>query len=510
MRGKEPFRSLLEEARAGERVQTRVPAPSPPKPQAAPVPLAERLDRLDLAGGTPARGSVMPRLDGAGLDRPLADDPLASALDDLFDVADVVGEQTRRLPAGATVAAALQDSIAELEATVEIPAQRRLPAREKPLTSDIRHITVPAMPVARPRPMRAAPAPVPSVPAPVLLRPTPVRDLPRPPPLPAGKPKERPTLVATQAPPPMLSEVAPEPRVLQVLGEENTIPGLEPTTRSSSSGKAARTSDRYRLQLEFEDTPARPLPRVAYVPPPPLPPAGKRPPKTGGVPHKSAEVLADLHELEAIDDLRAMAKALGLDGVGEVSIPSLEGLPVADVGVGTLALPLLPELHELGVHDDTDVRASAPRSSASAMRAALEREAMADSAATIVGQSAACELTSNDELPRPALACAKAVTPVIVKIPSRPKVSLESRERARRYYLDAVDLLGKGERAAAVQHLHMAIEHDDAIPLYRDLLEHLEGTVAPPAPASTPALTVLGRDGKRSHARDHWRSARPR
>lgn len=497
MRGKEPFRSLLEEARAGERSASS----TPPTPQQAPVPLAERLDRLELAGGTPARGSAIPRLE-----RARAEAPRTSALDDLFDALDQPGELTRPLAAGATIDAALRDSIAELEATVEIPAQRRLPARERPLTSDIRHIPLPEMPVAQPRPARATPAPITppaAVPAPVALRPVPLRDLPRPPPLPKGKPKERSAPVATHAPPPALSE-APEPRMLQVLGEENTIPGLAPTARSSSSGKVSRTSDLYRLQLEFEDTPARPLPRVSFVPPPPLPPAARRAAQPDAAPPKSAEVLADLHELEAIDDLRAMARALGLDGVGDVSIPSLEGLPVADMARGTAPLPLLPELDELSAGDD-NTHGDPVRPSASAMRAALEREVLDDDVeATLPGRSAA-ELT-----PRPGLACAKAVTPVIVKIPARPKVSLESRERARRYYLDAVDLLGKGERAAAVQHLRMAIEYDDAIPLYRDLLEHLEGTVAPAAPAATSALTVLGRDGKRSQARDHWRSARPR
>ncbi len=497
MRGKEPFRSLLEEARAGERAV----AHGPPA-RVAPVPLAERLDRLELPGGTPARGSVIPPFA-----RLAAEPPRTSALEDLFDDAEGPGERTRPLPAGATIDAALQDSIAALEATVEIPAQRRLPARERPLTSDIGPIPSPAMPVARPRAAeqpKRPPAPLAQaeVPAPVVLKPVPLRDLPRPPPLPAAKPKERAERVATHAPPPTLSEVAPEPRVLQVLGEENTIPGLTPTTRSSSSGKVARTSDLYRLQLEFEDTPARPLPRVAFVPPPPLPPAAKRQAKASTAQPKSAEVLADLHELEAIDDLRAMAKALGLDGVGEVSIPSLEGLPVLDADELSPALPLLPELDELGVAHAPD---DAQRPSAAAMRAALEREVLDD-----VDDATMPALPAGEATPRPALACGKAVTPVIVKIPSRPKVSLESRERARRYYLDAVDLLGKGERAAAVQHLLMAIEHDDAIPLYRDLLEHLEGHVAPAAPAGTPALTVLSPNGKRSSPRDHWRSARPR
>lgn len=413
-----------------------------------------------LAGGTPARGTPIPALEGAFDGRAAH----RSFADELFEALDLPGEQTRRLPAGGDVDAALQDSLAELEATIEIPAQRRLPARDQPVTTDVR---------------QAAPAP--AAPKPIDLKPI---ELPRPPPLPpAARPKPRVAAriepLATHAPPPMLSDAAPPPRVLQVLGEENTIPGLPPAPRSSSSDKVTRPSDLYRLQLEFEDTPARPLPRVAFVPPPPLPPSAKRPPKKGSAP-RSADALDDLHELEAIDDLRAMAKALGLDGVGDVSIPSLEGMPVLETTASTAPLPSFPEFEERFANS---VETVFPE----------KRSGHAGAKAT-----------------RPALSGGKAVSPVIVKIPSRPKVSLEERERARRLYLSAVDLLGKGERAAAVQHLHLAIERDDGIPLYRDLLEHLEGGSAAPRASDAPALTVVGRDGKRSAPRDHWRNARPR
>lgn len=472
MRGKEPFRSLVEEARAAERKpQQATPAPAPPLPLAQR--LDQRLDQMVLAGGTPARGTLIPMLAAGYGDAPARH----AATDDLFAALDMAGEPTRQLPAGAAVDAALRDSLAELEATIEIPAQRRMAAREPVLTSDVRQA--------------AAPVELPAEPA--LDRPIVLQGVPRT--STSVRPRPRVEPVATHAPPPMMSEAAPPPRVLQVLGEENTIPGLPPAPRSSSSDKVARTSDRYRLQLEFEDTPARPLPRVAYVPPPPLPPSAKRPPMAPAAAPKSTDVLADLQELEAIDDLRAMAKALGLDGVGDVSIPSLEGLPVLDDAPGTVALPSLPELDQL-------IEPAPRKPRPSEVRRALVLEALDDSVEAVFPDKRAG--AGSAPAPRPALGGGRVVAPVIVKIPSRPKVSLEARERARRLYLSAVDLLGKGERTAAMQHLRMAIELDDGIQLYRDLLEHLAG------PAAAPALTVLGRDGSRSAARDHWRSARPR
>lgn len=467
LRRSEPFRALLEEARAAEQRPASAPAPAPA------LTLAQRLDQMLLAGGTPARGTLVP-----SLERILEPSARAAATDALLEAMEARQEEpTRPMPAGRTVDAALQDSLAELEATLEIPAQRRAPLRRETAT------------------LTAVPAvPTPSVPEPVLLK-----DVPRPPPLPAAKPKSRPAPVATHAPAPVLSDVVPVPRVVQVMGDDNTIPGLSPGSRSSSSssGKVLQQSDQYRLQLEFEDTPARPLPRIAFVPPPPLPPSAKKA-------AKAPAAAPDLGDLENIDDLQAMARALGLDGVGDVSIPSLEGLPIPlALDDEDISLPDLTASAEL--FDDGDVFASA--SVASDVRRALAEELL-----DISQETAFPERRSSQEggTPRPALLAGKAVTPVIVKIPSRPKVSMESRERARRLYLEAVEKLAKGDRTAAVLHLKLAIDYDDGIPLYRDLLAQLEGTPRPARAPEPPALTVLGPQGQRSQARDHWRSARPR
>lgn len=486
MRRSEPFRALLEEARAAER--KAAPAPAPP-----PLTLAQRLDQMVLAGGTPARGTPIPPVE-----RLLAPSRSAST-DELLEALDASpAERTRRLPAGGTVDAALQDTLAELEATVEVPAQRRLRVRRESTVSS----------AAMPRPPVAVPEPVA------------LKDVPRPPPLPAAKPKARPE--ATCAPAPVLSEGAPVPRMVQFLGDENTLPGVSPGPRcsSSSSGKVVQLSDQYRLQLEFEDTPARPLPRVSFVPPPPLPAAAKKAAK--------AAASAELRELEIIDDLDDVAHALGLDGVGDVSIPSLEGMPLLSRPDDELDLPDLSGEAEALEDEDLFASPGAARGAADEVRRALAEEArrsaegaegMDDFAGDLAEEIR--EHTVETVFPerrssrdsgatRPALSAGKAVTPVIVKIPSRPKVSVEARERARRLYLEAVEKLGKGDRTAAVLHLKLAIDYDDGIPLYRDLLSQLEGTPKPGRPPEGPTLTVLGPQGQRSEARDHWRSARPR
>lgn len=484
MRRSEPFRALLEEARAAERKGA-------PAPAAPPLTLAQRLDQMALAGGTPARGTPIPPVE-----RLLAPSRSAST-DDLLEALDAPGERTRRLPSGGTVDAALQDTLAELEATVEVPAQRRLPVRRESTVSNLAALRPPV-----------------SVPEPVALK-----DVPKPPPLPAMKPKAR--REATCAPAPVLNEGAPAPRVVQFLGDENTLPGLSPGPRSSSSssGKVVQLSDQYRLQLEFEDTPARPLPRVSFVPPPPLPAAAKKAGK--------AAASAELRELEIIDDLDEVAHALGLDGVGDVSIPSLEGLPILSRPDDELDLQDLSGEAEAIEDEDEDEDLFVGRA-AHEVRRALAEEARRSAEAMELADDHAGDLAeeirehtvetifperrgSRDSgVTRPALSAGKAVTPVIVKIPSRPKVSVEARERARRLYLDAVEKLGKGDRTAAVLHLKLAIDYDDGIPLYRDLLSQLEGTPKPGRAPEAPALTVLGPRGQRSEARDHWRAARPR
>src|SRR5205823_5952117 len=67
------------------------------------------------------------------------------------------------------------------------------------------------------------------------------------------------------------AHTAPAPRIVQVL-DENTIPGMSPLSSSSSSGSRAitRGADFYKLHLEFEDTPARPLPALASLLPMPV------------------------------------------------------------------------------------------------------------------------------------------------------------------------------------------------------------------------------------------------
>lgn len=466
------------------------PAPTPPSP----IPLTQRLDQMALAGGTPARGTLMPPFEAA-LD---FEEVRSAPTEDLLAALDLGEEElTRPLPAGGTIDAAMRDSLAELEATIEIPAQRRMAARKEALLTSFDGRTTTA---------GKAVSPVPSVPEPVILKEVP-------PPLPPAKPKSRPVPVATRAPAPVLSDAAPAPRVLQVLGEENTIPGLSPITRSSSSsGKIVQPSDQYRLQLEFEDTPARPLPRIAFVPPPPLPPSAKKVAKAPAAP------AAELGELEAIDDLEAMARALGLDGVGDVSIPSLEGAPVFQMADEEISLPDLTAAAELfGERDDLDdlddfddlddLDDGAPTRAASDVRRALALEALDHSIETAFPEKRA---SLEGPATRPALSARKAVTPVIVKIPSRPKVSLEARERARRLYLEAIEKLGTGDRTAAVLHLRLAIDYDDGIPLYRDLLSQLEAHTKGPRSAEGPALTVLGPRGERSQPRELWRSARPR
>ena len=166
---KEPFRSLFEEARAAERKLAPAPAAAP-----APLPLAQRLDQVSLAGGTPARGTFVPPLDGAfaEFDGPFTDArPRSTATDELFAALYQSREPPRALPAGASIDAALQDSLAELEATAVIPAQRRMTVRQVSLVTD----------AARER------RTVPSVPEPVLLKPAPppvaLTASPRPPPL---------------------------------------------------------------------------------------------------------------------------------------------------------------------------------------------------------------------------------------------------------------------------------------------------------------------------------------
>ncbi|HEY4223920.1 MAG TPA: hypothetical protein VGO62_21340 [Myxococcota bacterium] len=358
------------------------------------------------------------------------------------------------------LAALLQDAVAVAEMTREMPAQS-LP-----------------VPIATPKKLPFLPE-LADAPA-----------LPRPPPLPPrGKPIA--AVAAPQTKPRAVAQVAPPPKLMRVL-DDPTIPGMAPVSSSTSqstsqSGRVRfeRSSDSYRLQ-EFEDTPARPLPALASLVP--MPVEAHVLPGHGAAPIAEVDMLAGvqstdlnrLDELEAIADLDSLARALGLKSVVDVSIPSDEGEPVVD--------PLV-------AHLETSFDASLPPRQMSAVRRAAVMKALGEDEGT------------SQPRQRPKLAANGAVNPIIVKIPSRPKVSAQARAQARNLYLSAVDELAKGDSTGAIGHLQLAIHYDDSIELYRDLLAQLERSSKSGEAATdedegdeTPALLVLRRSGKNERA----------
>lgn len=426
---------------------------SKPRPSAAPLGAApsgaaplgahgldKRLDQVTLAGVTPPRGlrrlSVPLRLEP--LPPPpkpvMLVGPTAAPLQELEGT-----DATRRLERSPAVDAALQDAVAAAEATREVPAQRRAPVRPATVTG-----------------ISPVPALVPKLAA------MPELAQMRPPPLPPRKPLP-PHVVPVQAP---RAAAAPVPKILGVLGDDVTIPGMSPV--SSGNGQVISHAELYRLQLEFEDTPARPLPALASLFPLPVfvapvaaaafVDAAERSVAEDGEQRLAGVYSTDLHrleELEGIEDLDALAQAMGLKSM-EVSIP--DGLPLDEISLPprSISLPTLrrrdSEVHRARVH--------------AALGDGSESVFLDDT--TIEGLPVArTSVPSRPPLP------ARATSPVIVRIPARPKVSPEARARARKLYLSAVDELTRGDRDGAIGHLKLAVHYDDAVPLYQDFLRQL-------------------------------------
>lgn len=286
---------------------------------------------------------------------------------------------------------------------------------------------------------------------------------------------------------PTLSPVAdraPPPRIAQIL-DDATAPSLRVVTSASephvSTSQVSRLQDLYRLQLDFEDTPARPLPKNAS--------AVLASHDADATLRLSVEQVlalqrqllsqrsapaslvdlrdADLSDLEAIPDLDALAQALGFKNVADCSIPSYEGAPVddADDPDASDELPTLAPQHVVRLRSSLD--STPPGMTAEALRQAFATEPPDPR-----------EATNADVTPaRPALRRARATTeqPVIVRIPSRPKVSAAARAQAHKLYIAAVEELAKGDRVGALGHLRLAIHYDEAMPLYTELLAQLEG-----------------------------------
>lgn len=544
------------------------PPPKNARAEAAdPRALDRRLDQILLAGGvTPARGLRVPavvrevplRLEppapfAAPRPRSLSVVERSSdrATDSLIDELDEMDERegrdglnqvedrdaTARLHRSATVDAALQDALADAEATREVPAQRAIP--HAPIRTDdvsIPRLVLPALvrePTTAPPPVLVAAPPAAVEPA--------KKALPRPPPLPPKPAALQP--VATVAPPPVLT--APPPRIVQFLGDESTLPGLSPSSSlssssssSSSSGRVLNQSDLYRLQLEFEETPARPLPAHASLKPLPLAGSalgeaferargsGSEAPALVDADPLEHELNAELEalgalglgglestdlnrldELEGIEDLDALARALGLKSVTDISLPS--GALSSGAGAPVLA-------DDEPAPDGSEPRRELRPSEVTAIRRAAILAALGDGKESVFTSNEGRTITAT----RPALQARSAAVPVIVRIPSRPKVSAEAREQARKLYLSALEELGKGDKIGAVGHLKLAIHYDDSHPLYRDLLAQLEkGSRSDEAPLPEarpgddrvgPALMVMKPSGRLSAPREEWQSERRR
>ena len=237
---------------------------------------------------------------------------------------------------------------------------------------------------------------------------------------------------------------APPPRSLAVLGGDTTLPGL--LYASSDHGQVVSHSDLYRLRLELTDTPARPLPALASLS---IVSAGVGDEELAGV---CSTDLNRLDELEGIEDLETMARAMGLTGLA-VSIP--DGLPVDDE-------PSLPPL------------------SPSVVRRARVSAALGNGSESIFLPDSTEDLPARPSLP------ARTNTPVIVRIPAHKLVSEEARARGRKLYLSAIDELTRGDRVGAVGHLELAIQYDKDVRLYQDLLQQVAKTGSDEAERTDP------------------------
>jgi hypothetical protein len=474
----EPFRAMIEQALASSEAAPDAasdaasrdrPPPLPnsssssSSPSSSNVALERRLDQLSLVGATPARGMRVPLHVNAPFDAPL-EAPVFSTDALPPSPADFVAP-TQKLERPAALDAIIQDALASFEMTREMPPQS-LPSPKDfaPATSKKAPPKLAAMPELR---IELEP----TKPAPVSL-PSPPRGVPRPPPLPKRAAK------AT-------AHAAPAPKMVQFL-DENTIPGDVPISSPSHSSSSERR-DAYRLHLEFDDTPARPVPALASLLPMPVEPhellVGEPPPlvdpeQLGGV---ESTDLHRLDELEGIEDLDLLAQALGLRSVADVSIPSDEGEPVSD---------LFP------AHDSLPPRRLSDEGASAVRRAAVMKA---------LGEDEGDAQPSSSPGVRPKLAAKGAVSPVIVKIPTRPKVSAQARAQARSLYLTAVEEIGRGDKQNAMGHLKLAVHYDDGVELYRDLLAQLERTTRsgeaiasePDDDEETPALMVVRRTSRR-------------
>jgi hypothetical protein len=440
----EPFRALLEEAYESEGKK----APT------APVPLERRLDQVMLAGVTPAHGIRVP----ASVRALRQETPMSS-------------------PSAPPVetSASTRDLLDALDADITSPSHKPRPVSALSPKHELKSAAPPA-----------------DVPAPM--------NFPRPPPLPKRGPALKakapaPVVVPAQGPAPVrVADRAPPPRISALLDDTN------PSLRDSSSSGSGKIADLYRLQLEFEDTPARPLPRNASLPPLPVDDRVTQPMPQDALhalargnrrsfefssPSALSDEVAPLHEGEhrladghlidedGIADLDALARAMGLRGIGDVSIPSLDGQPVAD----DASL------------DDIPTLTTGP----------LSEEARRARVLEALGEGKESVFVSKEGEPvddtRPALQAATTAKPVIVKIPARPRVSAENRERARRLYLTAVDALAKADRVGAIGQLRLAMEIDDGNPLYPELLRQLEKQIAERA-AGAPRPQPRARTGE--------------
>lgn len=294
---------------------------------------------------------------------------------------------------------------------------------------------------------------------------------------------------------------SPPPRMVNFI-DDDTHPGAfssacdsvrtthSGSTRSGST-RSGSQSDHYRLQLDFDDTPARPLPALATLEPLPLardvlgealgqaralaargaalvdPRSVEEGPQlvedldvlelpypredtAAHAARSSQDLDLDLDDLGAIPDLDGIARALGLRGVADISIGSDEGAPLEFVPTSSPgSYGAEPPAHE----------AAAPAVAAASWVKPAE------------GDESAFVHTSAVIRPPPRT---RPQVPVIVRIPSRPRVSAAARALARKLYLNALDELGRGDKAMAIDNLRYAVDTDDTEPLYKDLLAQLE------------------------------------
>jgi hypothetical protein len=292
--------ALLSEA-SGPVVRPELPATPAPKspPRETTAPLDRKLDQLALAGVTPPRG--VPRAH-VRMEPPVSSPPpLVNAPSDALLTEMQAKTKKIERPAALAMDALILDAIAAAEATKVMPPQS-LPQPSQPQKPPPKLVGLPELTPTnqkKPKPISLSDAkpvmPRASAPPPLPQKRATLAPLP-PPPAPTLLPTLENAIPLSLAPPP-LSEFtfpslpptaptttssvlrsAPVPKLMTVL-DEVTIPGMSiPSSNNSSTSGKTRSSDFYRLQLEFEDTPARPLPALASLlpmpvvaPPPPLP-----------------------------------------------------------------------------------------------------------------------------------------------------------------------------------------------------------------------------------------------